>query len=178
MTVKFAPAALSVSTTCVVVPIVVEVKVNLQVATIAIPMVIVVHVVQIFMHPHHSAMHVRMEKLVVLVALQQDLVYKVLLYVLLNKIFVIGLKIQTINLIGQEKVEQHRLEVQVHQVHKRDRITYTLKQMTQLLQATQTIQFCHLLFLLVILVQLILLDVCYLKITRQIMVTTNDVQLL
>ena len=178
MTVVHVLLIINVPATFVVVLIVVELKVNLQVATIAIPMVIVVFVVQIFMHPRHSAMHVRMEKLVVLVALQQDLVYKVLLYVLLNKIFVIGLKIQTINLIGQEEVEQHRLEVQVHQVHKRDHITYTLKQMTQLLQATQTIQFCHLLFLLVILVQLILLDVFYLKTIHQSMVTTNDVQLL
>ena len=54
MTVKFAPAALSVSTTCVGVPIVVEVKVDLQVATIALPMVTVVHVIPTTIYIQHN----------------------------------------------------------------------------------------------------------------------------
>ena len=60
MTVKFAPAALSVSTTCVVVPIVVEVKVDLQVATIALPMVTVVHVIPTTIYIQHNVPAKRM----------------------------------------------------------------------------------------------------------------------
>ena len=71
---------------------------------------------------------VRMGKSVMLVVQLPIPVYFHLLYVRLNKTFVTGRKIQMTILIGQEGVEVHLLEVQVHPMHTMEHIIFTSKQ--------------------------------------------------